>query len=70
MSHFITIKGPIKNQFADTIYIFMYYLYKVEIYNFKTEVLIKMCIILKWDDLLLGQTNNRGGADSSIEANV
>lgn len=70
MSYFITIKGPIKNQFADTIYIYMYYLYKVEVYHFKAKMLIKMCIILKMDDLLVEHTDNRGGVDSSFEANV
>lgn len=48
----------------------MYYLYKVEIYNFKPKMLIKMRIILKMDDLLVERTDNRGGGDSSFEANV
>lgn len=48
----------------------MYYLYKVEIYNFKTKMLIKMCLILKKDDLLVEHTNDRGGTDSSFGANV
>lgn len=48
----------------------MYYLYKVEMYNFKAKMLIKMCIILKMDDLLVEHTDNRVGGDSSFEANV
>lgn len=48
----------------------MYYLYKVEIYHFKAKMLIKMCIILKMDVLLVEHTDNRGGVDSSFEANV
>jgi hypothetical protein len=44
MSYFTNIKRLVKSQFADTIYISIYYLYEVEIYSFKTKMLMKMCI--------------------------
>lgn len=36
----------------------------------RPKMLIEICILLKWHNLLMKQTNNRGDAYSSLEANI